>query len=439
MKMSPPLQLGILAILFTLGCSDEKNDAAPSGGGGTGGNTSSTATTVGIAGSTATQSSGTGTAGSGGTTGASGTTALTCGSGVVESGFVDVAATDPGIRYVGRMDFTIPSAPKMAFPAVTIETTFEGDAIDMRLTETAAGGTTTTAYYDVSIDSGPPTKLMTCPQQEVYPLARNLAAGTHRVRLSKRTEASVGSSSFLGFRVREGTALTLPEAPTRRLEVVGDSITCGYGNEISTTDPASFTFTSVNENALLAYGAVTAAALNADYVAVSVSGRGMVRNYSGGAGLTAPEFYELTAPNAAWATWDHTRYSPDVIVVNLGTNDFSPGLTAEELVTMRENYRQTYVAFLTHLRTLHPAATLIGAVGPMMSDGYPAGYQAWTSIRADVGAAIDTLTTGGDTNVFYLAFAPQSSPYGEDWHPTVATHQTMANQLATFIEQTKGW
>jgi lysophospholipase L1-like esterase len=156
-------------------------------------------------------------------------------------------------------------------------------------------------------------------------------------------------------------------------------------------------------------------------------------------GLTAPEFYDLTAPEASWPAWDHARYAPEVIVVNLGTNDFSVGLDEATLLTMREEYRTAYVDLLTHLRDLHSDATLIGAVGPMMSDGYPEGYQAWTSIRSDVKAVVATLTDAGDDNVRYFELAPQSSPYGEDWHPTIQTHQSMADALTTFIRETKSW
>lgn len=380
-----------------------------------------------------------GASGIGGTPGVGGASEPDCGSDVVEDGFVEVPASDPGIRYLGRLDFSDPNAPVMAFPAVTIETQFEGDAIDMRLAETAPGGAMRSEYYDVSIDQGAPTKLLTCPEREVYPLARDLAQGTHRVRISKRTEAQVGSASFLGFRVRENTTLQAPDAPLRRLEFVGDSITCGYGDEVSTTDPDSFPFTSTNENALLAYGPVTAAALDADVAVVAASGRGVVRNYGGGAGATVPEFYDRTAPDTASAAWDFSRYTPDVVVINLGTNDFSIGLTTDELPAMRESLRQTYTDFLAHLRELYPSAALIAAVGPMMSDSYPTGYQAWTSIRADVQEAIAARTTAGDSNVHYLEFATQTSPYGEDWHPTAATHQGMADELTALIRQLQGW
>lgn len=432
----------ILTLVCTMGCGSESspNDPGTGGSGGAAGSGGSGGA-AGSGGATATGGSSAtgGSAQTGGAAGTGGSPAAECGSAPVEEGFVSVKASDPAIRYVGRLDFTDPDAPIMAFPAVTIETRFEGDAIDLELTEMALGDTTTTASYEVSIDAEPPFKLATCAEQSVYPLARNLPAGSHTVRISKRTEAQVGSAAFLGFRVREGTTLTAPEAPGRVLEFVGDSITCGYGNEVSTTDPDSFPFTSANENALLAYGAITARALGADYVAVAASGRGMVRNYAGGGGLKAPEFYGLTSPNQSGATWDTTRYTPDVIVVNLGTNDFSTGLDADELTAMRADYRQTYQDFLTDLRETHPEATLIAAVGPMISDAYPPGYEAWTSIRSDVQEVVTARTEAGDSNVFYFEFAPQSSPYGEDWHPTVATHQEMADGLVPFIQEKQGW
>jgi lysophospholipase L1-like esterase len=430
--------IACLAVPILLGCGGSPssgNAAAATGGADQAAGSGRTAS----GGADSGGSVGAGAAGTGGT---GATSAPACGAmTTVEDGFVDVPASDPGIRYVGRLDFTDPAAPIMAFPAATIETRFEGDAIDMRLADTASGGTTTTAYYEVVVDSGTPVKLQTCRQQDVYPLARNLAAGMHTVRISKRTEASVGKASFLGFRVRTGSALSLPDAPIRRLEVVGDSITCGYGDEVSTSTPDNHKFTSSNENALLAYAAVTARALGADYVAVAVSGRGMVRNYGGESGMTGPEYYELALPDSPDASWDHTRYSPHVIVVNLGTNDFSIGLdtATTELDTMRADYRQTYGEFLTRLRELHPSATLIAAVGPMVSDSYPEGYYAWTNIRSDVKGVVDAATAAGDSNVFYLEFAPQSSPYGEDWHPTVATHQKMADLLTAFIREKKDW
>lgn len=430
MTFASRIQVALLVLCCFACGGGGKGPSAPNAGDGNSAGTTGKGTTG------PDSSSGSGGSGAGGGAGAP----AACGSIPVDDGFIDVPASDPAIRYVGRFDFADEAAPRMAFPASAVETTFEGDAVDLRLRESAPGtSTTSTEYYEVRIDDEPPIKLEACPAQEIYPLARDLGSGSHRVRVSKRTEASVGAAAFLGFRVRDDTELNLPEAPERRMEFVGDSITCGYGNEVSTTDPDSYKFTSANENALFAYGAVTARALGADYVAVAASGRGMVRNYSGGGGLYAPEFYELTSSEASGVAWDHSNYSPDVIVVNLGTNDFSIGLSEEEVTAMREEYRAAYVEFLTHLRALHPDATLVATVGPMMSDSYPPGYRAWTSIRSDVQGVVEGLVEGGDSKVLYFEFATQSAPYGEDWHPTLATHQKMADALGAFIREELGW
>ncbi len=384
--------------------------------------------------------SGEGGQGEAGAAGAAGAAATEiCGSYQPEDDFVEIPATDPSIRYIGRFDWSEPEAPMMWFPALSIETIFTGDAIDLRLDERASGGEITTDFYEVRIDDREPVKLQTCAEQTIYPLGRDLGAFPHHLRISKRTEVQVGNAAFLGLRIRPEASLELPQARERRIEVVGDSITCGYGNEISTTTPDDFPFTSTNENALGAYGAVAAELLRADYVAVAGSGRGIVRNYSGFVGLFIPEFYELTSILATATTWDHALYSPQVIVVNAGTNDFSPGLTVEELAVMREEFRSTYRSFLDRLRELHPEAALVAAIGPMMSDGYPEGYQALTSIRADVSTVVDSLVADGDDRIWFLEFPAQTAPYGEDWHPTLATHRTMGEALAEFLRTKLGW
>ncbi len=48
---------------------------------------------------------------------------------------------------------------------------------------------------------------------------------------NRRTEASFNETTFNGFDVPEGAYLPGPPVPTRRLEVIGDSISAAYGNE----------------------------------------------------------------------------------------------------------------------------------------------------------------------------------------------------------------
>jgi len=313
---------------------------------------------------------------------------------------------------------------------VSIRVRFDGDALDMRLRDYGTGTATTTNHYNIVVD-GASTVIEVSPNKEVYELARNLPAGEHTVEIQKRVESNGGSGKgeLLGLRVRNGTQLLPVAAYARKIEFIGDSITCGYGNELSTMTPDQFHYTTKNSNTWLAYGAVTAKNIGAEYMGVSYSGRGMYRNYGGGAGEALPGLYLRTLPDdAASPVWEVARYQPEIVVVNLGTNDFSPGGVD------RAAYRAAYLAFLGKLREYYPAAAIITAVGPMMSDFFPAGEMAWTNVQADVQQVVQQRKDAGDTKIFYIAFDPQTGPWGEDYHPTVATHAAMATKLTEFIK-----
>jgi lysophospholipase L1-like esterase len=458
MSSRRPLFRALPLLALILGCSDKYQPAAPSGqdpngsagtstgssgmagaAPGSGGSLTGEGGTVPGGGGEATGNAGqnTGAAGQG-----PGPSALTS-SGVCgfteavtygapgEDGLVDVPPNDPNIFYMGRVDCNA-AGPAFAFPAVSMRVRFTGDALDLRLRDSGTGTATSTNFYDVSIDGGTPTRLQMTAGEQLYPLARDLAAGEHTAEIVKRVESSgnSGKGQVLGFRVREGSTL-LPVTPKPlRVEFIGDSITCGYGNEVSTTMPEMFPFTTINENANAAYGAVAARLLDAEYVAVAISGRGVQRNYSDGGGELAPAYSAATLPDdPAAPPWDFSRYTPDVVVINLGTNDFSPpGPDHPAYIT-------AYTNFLTQVRGHYPDALLLAVVGTMLSDGFPAGVNAWTTNQADVSGVVNALTAQGDEKVHYLALTPQSAPFGEDYHPTLATHQTMGTAVANEIQR----
>jgi lysophospholipase L1-like esterase len=316
---------------------------------------------------------------------------------------------------------------------------FRGTGLDLRLKDYGGGTPETTNYYDVTIDGGEPTLLEVSPGQELYRLVSGLSHGEHQLELFKRVEAAPGGKSgagkaqILGF-VLHGNELLPAKRPERRLEFVGDSITCGYGNELETTNPDAHHYTSRNSNGHLAYGAVTASLLGAQYSAVAYSGRGMSRNFGGGGGQLLPDMYLDSVPeDAAAGRWQPAQYVPDAVIINLGTNDFSTTGVDRAL------FVHNYTAFLATLRGYYPNAALVAALGPMLSDSYPPGEKAWTNAQADVQRATLARVQAGDQNVHFLAFSPQTAPYGEDWHPTRATHRKMAEQLSTSLKRILGW
>ena len=358
---------------------------------------------------------------------------------VAADGTIAVPSTHPFVSYAGRVDCQAPRGPALGYVGGSVRVRFSGTGLALRLKDYGGGTPQTTNYYDVSVDGAPPTLLEVSPQQELYPLASDLSAGEHQIELFKRVEAAprgasgAGKAEVLGF-VLHGSALLPAQRPLRRLEFVGDSITCGYGNEVETTTPETAPYTTRASNGHKAYGAVTAALLGAQYSAVAYSGRGMSRNFGGVAGQILPDMYLSSIPeDAASSTWDPAQYVPDAVIINLGTNDFSSTGVDRAL------FIRNYTNFLTTLRGYYPKAALVAAIGPMLSDHYPPGENVWTKAQADIKTVVAARAAAGDSNVHFVAFAPQTAPYGEDWHPTVATHQKMAEQLSAKLREILGW
>lgn len=350
-----------------------------------------------------------------------------------------IPASDPLIRFSGRVDRRTAAQPSYAFPGVRIHLAFSGTSLALKLKDFGGGTPTTTNYYDVSIDGGEFRLLKAWTGTHTYPLASGLTRGKHTALIVKRSESGPGGSpgagkgTLLGFEVDEDSSLLATPAPTRLLEFIGDSITCGYGNEVSTDHPENFPFTTEGSNARKAFGSLTADALNADYLAVAYSGRGVYRNWQGFVGPTVPELYGRSLPDDPESSWDPSQTTPDAILINLGTNDLSPGEVS------REAFRRTYEAFLEHLRAVHPEVPIVLLAGPVLEDGYPEGTHRWTEYRDDLKSIIKSRHIVGDKAVHYFEFEQQTGPFGEDWHPTLATHEKMRTQIVPFVRLLLGW
>jgi lysophospholipase L1-like esterase len=348
-----------------------------------------------------------------------------------------IKASDPNIQYIGRIDHSTPDNVSFSFPGVSIKATFNGSSINAILKENGQGDATTTNYFYVIIDDGTPVKIPLSRSQTIYKLASGLDNGAHTVELIKLTESQVGKVEFLGFQLETGKTLLTPNAlPSRKIEFIGNSIACGYGNEVSIQDPSNRPggFTSVNENNYNAWGYITARNLNAQYSCIAYSGRGLYMNNDGSTTNTMPLVYDRVFPDDATPQWDNTKYTPDVIVINLGTNDFYAEATLGASKTVDSTlFVNTYISFIEKLRGYYPNATIICAVGVMVNDWYPTGAKHWTRIQRYTTAVKNYMNANGDPNVHYFKMEPQTAPYGEDWHPSAQTHLTMATSLTTFI------
>ncbi len=325
------------------------------------------------------------------------------------------------VLYVGRFNNTDPLGPRYAWSGTTIKANFSGTGISANLVSSGDN------WFNVIIDGVVQTPLHTpAGTNGVVSLASGLAAGNHSVVLFKRTEAQTGDIQFKGFTVTGGQLLAPPTPAARRIEFIGDSITVGYGNE---GIDQYHTFTTQNENAYLAYGPVTARALNADQFLIAWSGKGVIRNYSGDTTDVLPSVYLRITPWDTTTLWNPSQWVPQVVVINLGTNDFASGIPDKTAFTTG------YTNFYNQIRSQYPNAHIYVALGPLLyGDGL-------ISARDYLTTVVNQRTAAGDTKIHFIEFPQQdgSLGYGEDWHPSVAQHAAMANQLIAQIKADLGW
>jgi lysophospholipase L1-like esterase len=348
----------------------------------------------------------------------------------------DIDADDKLIQYTGRIDFSNPKVPKFAWPGISIKACFEGKTCKIKLKDLAQGtdesGKPHSNYYNILIDSGRIVLLKCEPSKSLYDID-SLSGGKHVIEIFKRTEGLVGETEFHGFQLGKGQKLLpLPKPEkVRRMEFIGNSITCGYGNEGPNRDCK---FSAASENGYMAYGAITARKFGAEYMAVAFSGKGIFQNYDQTTDETIPEIYDRIFPFKEDIKWNFKNYIPDVVVINLGTNDFAHVNPDSAAFTGR------YFEFVKTIRKNYPNAHIFCINGPMMSDQWPVGSNALSTLKKYVNGMVAQFNKAGDAKIYSFYLSQHGSlGYGCDWHPNVRQHIKSAGELTRFIKEKTGW
>ena len=253
------------------------------------------------------------------------------------------------------------------------------------------------------------------------------------IRLIKLNE---GNSLFaLREIVTDGKVSPLPERPLK-MEFIGDSITCGYGVEGKSETE---TFTTATENAAKGYAFLTAEALHADAVLTCFSGHGIISGYTGDPAVIndadlVPPYYEKEGRNewrlptgkyAQETDRDFSRFQPDYIVLNLGTNDLSWCQTDK---VRGKAFANLYTEFLKTVRKHNPDARILCTLG-VMGTGLNPMMQA---------AAEEYCKETGDRQIRVLLLEEQDAArdgYGSDFHPNEITQRLLAGTVTDAIQK----
>jgi hypothetical protein len=257
---------------------------------------------------------------------------------------------------------------------------------------------------------------------------RSWLPGAHSFLITKRTEGEEGATVFRGLELDDGgTLLAPPPRPTRRIEFFGDSITSGMGNEGALNGRDDL---GKDKNSFMSYAAITARKLDAEVHLSSQSGIGMMISWFP---FTMPDFYDqLSAVGNNDSKWDFSRWTPDVVVINLLQND-SWLIGRDHKLKPEPNEEQrieAYRAFVQRIRQLYPKAYIVCALGSMEAT------RAGSPWPGYVTAAVERMRhANGDSRIDTLFFP--FTGYGQ--HPRIRQHQENAAMLTAFVKQRMGW
>ena len=291
------------------------------------------------------------------------------------------------------------------------------------------------AYIAVFVNDEPEPRLR-FPASEgtkQYPIYKSDSPETVKIRIVKLSEAAFDKIGIAGISADGEISPTAPLP--RRMEFIGDSITCGFGIEGKSGEE---NFRTETENPCINYAALTARRLEADFHLISWSSIGV---YSSDCkdenaekpndGWVMPMLYDHTDIGIESVLgipehipWDFGSFVPDVIVVNLGTNDVS---FTKDIPERLDGFKKAYTDFLKNIRTKNPESVIVCTLGMMDNRLFPV-----------IEAAVRDM---GDSRIHTLEFDVQTAEdgFGSENHPNAVTHRRAAEKLTKKISDIMGY
>ena len=334
-----------------------------------------------------------------------------------------IPASNKLIEYTGRIDFANPEAPEFSYSGVSIRASFTGTSIAMIMDDDIGQN-----YYDLILDGRMLDTVRVTKGRRIYQIASGLKDTIHEIEIFKRTEEMFGKTRFFGFVVDKGASLTaIADKRPLLIEYIGNSITCGYGDE----GVLGGKFGPTTEDHYMTYAAVTSRNFNARHLAVCKSGIGIYRNYNGPA-----EGNKNTMTNNYTRIFlydEKPEYSfketPDLVCINLGTNDFSTTGGDSAL------YVSNYFRLIDTVQSKYTMPDVVCLLGPMLSGPNLIRVRKYLTFIAD------SANRKGKGRVTFFEMSQQTGDLGIgiDYHPTVAQHKRNGMELTEYIQSLKGW
>ncbi|MBQ8821782.1 MAG: lipase [Lachnospiraceae bacterium] len=343
---------------------------------------------------------------------------------------------DKNVKLLGRT-MLVGENLWMAWSATGVEFAFEGKELSI----TVLGGKAATDYsvnncfarIGIYVDGIRVTTDLVRQKEKVYEIIKGDVVRKVKVRVIKLSEAPMSTIAIAPIET-EGV-ITPTEKSVHRFEFIGDSITCGYG--VDDLDLRN-TFSTATEDVTQGYAYLTAGELGADANIISCSGYGVLSGYTDNPAVQntselLPPYYEKLGFSRDFfagdispqdVDWDFRSYQPELIVLNLGTNDNS---FCQEEQSRWEEFMGRYVEFLKVIRRNNPSAQLLCVYGVMEDRIAPSVEKAVESYQKQT----------GDEKITFLPIQPDdgSRGYAVDYHPAPATHREASQIVVEKIKK----
>ncbi|MDE1161337.1 MAG: polysaccharide deacetylase family protein [Acidobacteriaceae bacterium] len=334
---------------------------------------------------------------------------------LVERAEIPTGLTPISVHSVGRTKLASDGMYTYQWPGTYFLFAYEGSAVYFKV----QGKQDLHIFVD-----GHNTALTTDGQSSTYRISTP-TGGAHVVRIDSVNESSWAPEQLGGFAVPAGgKGIDFPVSK-RQMEFIGDSHTVGYGN-MSPSRECTADELFARTDTTHSIGADTALHYGANYQINAISGHGVVRNYDGGAGDPVPVAYPFLLLDKK-EKYDDPSWNPQVIVIALGTNDFSNPLHPNEPWKSRDElhaaYEKTYVQFVEQVRKRNPKALIV-----LWSTSYSNG-----EIASEVQKVLSTLHAAGDKRVDFVQIGDLSMSACH-YHPSASDDLLISGKLIQDID-----
>ncbi|WP_379963056.1 cellulase family glycosylhydrolase [Epilithonimonas sp. UC225_85] len=334
----------------------------------------------------------------------------------------------PAFVWKGRLEKTSNTTAELSGPASSVEFSFTGNSVDVKVKNIPYQN-----YYNyISVElDGIYLGRFKVDNNDFKSFtfkAKDQSKKIHNIKIFKATEAAMGE---VVVDVSGIQSIPYQSIVKKKIEFIGDSITCGFGND-ETGLPCGQGQWFDQHNAYLAYGPVVSRMLGTDFLLSSVSGYGMYRNWNSEQTEESilPDVYPYLYLRKDKPEKFENDYQPDLVSICLGTNDLSEGDGKKERLPFdKDKYTGNYIEFIQKIYKRYPNTSIALLNSPMVGgDRNKLFVECLQEIK-------DFFRNDNAHKPIQIFEFPEMKPKGCGFHPSAEDDKKMAELLLPFYKK----